>query len=506
MLSWRNGYESTQASSINSKFYTLAHERHSFLIFLYKFMRGKARICVATVAFGLGINKADIFAVVHMCLPQSLEHYLQEIGRAGRNGDLAYAVTLMVPGEEAIRHSLAHSDGITYIQGRTIVKFLEEYVDQALHDYDKARSETENLCDSHDICSVDIALPIGEIVQAADVKTETIETVISLLEEDRMGSILTYEGSICDDAMIILKRRDLSKLATTEPVARAIILCGKEMEKNDLPQSKEINNIGGTAIEKGFYAYSFGVWGFSIVRCASFLGKDAAPRHVFASLRRLQSMGEIEFLLDSNNNGKSLHLNVNKNGIAGLRTKLKESEQKSSFIEKLVTEIIKQSNSLEEIIVGKVEEIHSILHKVANLNYSECDKNQRLFRDLVTFHMKKDNFRAIVDCEDDTVPLIHEVLDDKGQRKLWIDACLLLRDPILLQKRASSAVKISTSSHLEVDYTSRCIAKILHGIESPRYRKSSGWNGLWGKWRTFRFSDLHAALVKRLKPFHENLG
>ena len=96
MLSWRNGYESTQASSINSKFYTLAHEHHSFLIFLYKFMRGKARICVATVAFGLGINKADIFAVVHMCLPQSLEHYLQEIGRAGRNGDLAYAVTLMV--------------------------------------------------------------------------------------------------------------------------------------------------------------------------------------------------------------------------------------------------------------------------------------------------------------------------------------------------------------------------------------------------------------------------
>ena len=49
-------------------------------------MRGKARICVATVAFGLGINKADVVGVVHLYLSASPEHYLQEIGRAGRDG------------------------------------------------------------------------------------------------------------------------------------------------------------------------------------------------------------------------------------------------------------------------------------------------------------------------------------------------------------------------------------------------------------------------------------
>ncbi|GMH66345.1 hypothetical protein TL16_g04408, partial [Triparma laevis f. inornata] len=51
-----------------------------------RFMRGKARVIVATVAFGLGIDKGDVAGVVHCCLPKSFEHYIQEIGRAGRDG------------------------------------------------------------------------------------------------------------------------------------------------------------------------------------------------------------------------------------------------------------------------------------------------------------------------------------------------------------------------------------------------------------------------------------
>ena len=56
--------------------------------------KNQTRIMVATNAFGMGIDKADVKLVVHLELPSTIEAYFQEAGRAGRNGETAYAFLL----------------------------------------------------------------------------------------------------------------------------------------------------------------------------------------------------------------------------------------------------------------------------------------------------------------------------------------------------------------------------------------------------------------------------
>lgn len=89
---------------ITSDFYHAGLDDATKDIRQHRWQKGESRVMVATNAFGMGIDKPDVRLVIHLDLPDSLEAYFQEAGRAGRDGQKAYATILYSPSDKATLH------------------------------------------------------------------------------------------------------------------------------------------------------------------------------------------------------------------------------------------------------------------------------------------------------------------------------------------------------------------------------------------------------------------
>ena len=72
-------------------------DQESRILIQQQFLLNQLDIICATSAFGMGVNKENIRFVIHFHMPQNVESYLQEIGRAGRDGLMSIAILFYAP-------------------------------------------------------------------------------------------------------------------------------------------------------------------------------------------------------------------------------------------------------------------------------------------------------------------------------------------------------------------------------------------------------------------------
>lgn len=438
--------------------------------------------------------------VVHLYLSNSPEHYLQEIGRAGRDGRRAQAIALPLLEEIPIRHSLSHSNLVSKIQIQTLLRKVKKLVEAAAQLIDEKLLDMDR--------SLNVALPVQASTIECDCKAETLETVLSLIETlGGRSPIINVEGLNYDKAAIAMKRRSLKKMAEKEDVAKSILTVSQCIDPPIIDQQDGSAATHSSSFQRQFLAYSMGSYSFSMVDASNHLGSSAEPRHIFAALRRLQSSNELELSLDTTSAGRVFHLKITEAGC-----KVFGNDDDYQLHEKRLVDEIYQSFSLSSgSSADKVLDMHFILDQVSSVSQpvfeekEETDKSASLsrFQELTTAFFREGLQQQRLERKHELLPTSFFQVKEK---ELQTDVYVLLQD---LPQVMASQKPHNTSDPLlfgkTPEYSSLTIAKFLHGIESPRTPFLLCRNHpLFGKWRHVDFSLVIKAIHKILCVFLED--
>ncbi|KAH8875022.1 ATP-dependent DNA helicase Q4 [Schistosoma japonicum] len=147
-----------------------------------RFMNGKIRVLIATCAFGMGLNKPDLQAVIHFSLTKSFENYVQEIGRVGRKQQASYCHAFLPPSiisdpQEANhirRHVFANHVDSTLLK-RLLMLIFKDF--KCTCRSVEIHKEHPLLCRGH-VHAIDLQV----ISEQVDMKPESLATILAYME------------------------------------------------------------------------------------------------------------------------------------------------------------------------------------------------------------------------------------------------------------------------------------------------------------------------------------
>jgi ATP-dependent DNA helicase Q4 len=442
-----------------------------------KFIKGNLRIIVATIAFGLGVNKPDVRGVIHFNMPKSIENYTQEIGRSGRDGLTSYCHLFLSSNDYIKMRSLAYSEGID-------LGSIKEMLNKIILD------NNENTQVINDIKKV--FLPIDETEIRFDMKKETISTLLNYLEiEDK--SIKTFLP-ISSKVTIKTYKYDLNQIEEKENYNEVINFLINNSEK--IKQSYVIN------IEK---------------ICN---GLDCSPFYVFNELNRLKN----EYKLYIKYSDISFYLELNKSVLEENIKNLNIDKEK--WVNLLSNKLYERVKNIENSKVKKVDQIYLLLKNAAseslseNSIYWESENNNKIIDE-----QNGNEYKTKIDDQNE---------DDDEKKRKFLNCTLenklrkgisdyftgikknndiefnkwgfcdekLISDAKQCHLAMDVDVKTFILDNIDEIKNGRAVARIFHGISSPKFPASKWYkNKLWRKYINISFDDIERIANIAFKNF-----
>lgn len=395
------------------------------------FMDGSLRIIVATVAFGMGINKSDIRCIIHYNMPSSFESYVQEVGRAGRDGNLAICHVFMNDSNQDKNELLKHIHANSI--DRPIIRKLLEKV---FIPCECVRYQDISSCKGHEV-----GIPIDSTVEELDLPSENIATLLCYVElhQNQYLKVLNNVYIMCKISSYGGPQKIFQTAKSCRPLAMAILL----LSKIDPDISTK------SVIE------------FDVIEVASALGYESGV--IKYQLKNL------EWHMDSGVSRRT-HLKVEFNTL-GFR--------------------IRARGDLTPIELDNVlDDLHQSVLSQEKTRLYQLEECGRAFRNLGNDSSTRTQHGEEEDHNDEAI-LKKKSNDLKATIRSYFSTDHTLTDNITLEKRplnvegVESDVRSLLSCYKDCNFTGRAVARIFQGISSPNFPAI-----VWGRTRYWR-SHIH---------------
>ncbi|XP_076370851.1 recQ4 helicase isoform X4 [Tachypleus tridentatus] len=420
-----------------------------------KFMKGKLRVIVATVAFGMGLDKSNVRGIIHYNIPKSFENYVQEIGRAGRDGVTSHCHLFLDPQghdlHELRRH--IHANGVDRGTVRKLLQKVFLPCKCCIKDIecknDKAEKEGKNDgCQTKHCPGHEVAFPVETTVQELDLKEENISTLLCYLElhPDKRFQLLHPVYATCTIHCYGGPSQLRALAQRSPPVAAALALQYRKSQN----KSAQLQ--------------------FPVVQVASRMGWDSGL--VKKSLKQLEWDNSH---LKSGGNCKRTGVLVEFSDLAFhvyAPGDLTDDEQ-DSMLDYLHGRVVLHEK--QELL--KLEKIYNVFHSVSYNHHTKCsdscddEKSQKLKTILKKYFESNESENLSIEDTEQC-----KMIEKVPENEICCD------------------IQAFINIHHDENFTGRAIARIFHGISSPHYPAE-----VWGRvkfWRRYLNVDFH--LIQQL--------